>query len=129
MSTVDSKAVMLAKIEAGAPDTLDELYHRVHTPGGMSTPDLMRFVEFQSKVLGLLQNDKSSNFVPVTIQFINGGEMQIAVEPPQPDAQPLLDVTDAVIKSESAPPEEEFKPEPVDWLSALEAELNPEQRH
>lgn len=126
MDTSDAKAIMLAKIEAGAPQTLDELYDRALTPGSMSTADLMKFVEFQAKVLGMLQTNQASNFIPVTINFVNGGEMQIAVEPAADASRTLIDVSDAAVKDTPALHVEEFKPEPVDWMSALEAELGTE---
>lgn len=125
MNASDSKAIMMAKIEAGAPHTLDELYERASTPGGMSTADLLKFVEYQSKVLGILQPDKQSNFVPVTITFVNGGEMQIGA--PAEEPQMLTEVRhDEPLEVQTREVPEPTKPQaeaPIDWLSVLEADL------
>lgn len=122
MNASDHKAIMMAQIEDGTPLVLASLYELSVTPGAMSNSDKLKLAEMGLKAMGVMQPDKASNFVPVTITFVNGGEMQIQTPAPQMITEVQREAAVDVQAKEVRPPAPAS--EPVDWLAALDVELN-----
>jgi hypothetical protein len=87
-------------------DALAELKERIHTPGAVSTADLIKVLDNTAKSTGLVKEDKGSNIGVIHLSFEYGG---IKLET-TPEVAPVEQVTDV-------------EPRPVDETpqAALEA--------
>lgn len=56
---------------------IDALVVQFHTPDRMGISDQIKLTELFLKQRGLLQPEKSGNFIPVEINFISAGEVSI----------------------------------------------------
>lgn len=71
-------------------DALAELKERIHTPGAVSTADLIKVLDNTAKSTGLVKEDKGSNIGVIHLSFEYGG---IKLET-TPEVAPVEQVTD-----------------------------------
>lgn len=71
-------------------DALAELKERLHTPGAVSTADVIKILDNTAKAVGLVREDRAANIGVINLSFEYGG---IKVET-LPDVPQVDDVTD-----------------------------------
>lgn len=79
-------------------DALAELKERLHTPGAVSTADVIKILDNTAKAVGLVREDRAANIGVINLSFEYGG---IKVET-LPDVPQVDDVTDVEPKAQRA---------------------------
>ena len=93
-------------------DALAELKERIHTPGAVSTADLIKVLDNTAKSTGLVKEDKGSNIGVIHLSFEYGGiklettpEVALIEQVTDVESRPVDETPQADLEAPAAPQE------------------------
>lgn len=102
---------------------IDDLVVQFHTPDQMGIGDKIKLTELFLKQRGLLQPEKSGNFIPVEINFISAGEVAIK-SGAETITMDVAEIVEPQLLEHTAPIEAEVPvDDPFDNLMAMASNL------